>query len=73
MLRWIKKLHWGVLLVAAVIALSPLMHKPHLIEKLQMLLAGKLDAPMDVFDLLFHGVFALFGLLKLYAMAFLKD
>ena len=28
---------------------------PHLVEKLGMLMAGELTAPIDIFDLLLHG------------------
>lgn len=40
--------------VAVVLALAPFFPKPHLIEKLQMLLAGDLRRPLDIFDLVLH-------------------
>ncbi len=40
--------------VAVVMALAPFHPKPHLVEKLQMLAAGELRRPLDVFDLFLH-------------------
>ncbi len=40
--------------LAVVMALAPFTQKPHLIEKVQMLLAGELKRPLDIFDLFFH-------------------
>lgn len=41
--------------VAVALALAPFYPKPHLLEKLQMLLAGDLRRPLDIFDLFLHG------------------
>ena len=47
---------WTFLLpVAVVLGLAPFRPEPHLVEKLRMLLNGRLTAPVDVFDLLMHG------------------
>lgn len=40
--------------LAVLLALAPFHPKPHLVEKLQMLWAGELRRPLDVFDLLLH-------------------
>ena len=40
-------------IVALVMGLAPFT-PPHLLEKFQMLLAGQLQRPVDIFDLLFH-------------------
>lgn len=36
------------------LGLAPFVPKPHLVEKLQMLFAGTLTRPIDVFDLALH-------------------
>ncbi len=41
--------------VAIVLALVPIQPEPHLWQKLNMLLAGTLSQPIDIFDLLMHG------------------
>ncbi len=41
--------------LAVLMALAPFFPKPHLVEKLQMLAAGELVRPLDVFDLVMHG------------------
>jgi hypothetical protein len=40
--------------LAVVMALAPFHPKPHLVEKLQMLFAGTLRRPLDIFDLFLH-------------------
>jgi len=35
--------------------LAPFSPQPHLLEKLQMLFAGTLSKPIDIFDLFLHG------------------
>jgi hypothetical protein len=40
--------------LALVIGLSPFYPVPHLVEKLQMLRAGTLQRPLDIFDLVWH-------------------
>jgi hypothetical protein len=39
---------------------------PHVLEKLNMLMDGTLNKPVDIFDLFFHLAPALLVLLKLY-------
>jgi len=55
MISWIQQLSWSQLLVAcALLGLAPFA-PPHVWEKLVMLFNGELSAPIDIFDLLFHG------------------
>lgn len=54
MLEWIQQVPVWVLVVACLtLGLAPFT-PPHLVEKLGMLAAGELRAPVDVFDLLLH-------------------
>lgn len=42
--------------IAIFLAIAPIMPEPHLWQKLKMLLGGTLTKPMDIFDLLMHGI-----------------
>jgi hypothetical protein len=42
--------------IAGWLAVAPISPEPHLWEKLQMLAAGTLTRPIDIFDLLMHAV-----------------
>jgi hypothetical protein len=53
--------------LAIVLALAPFRPQPHLWEKLQMLLAGELTRPIDIFDLVLHGAPLLLLVLVLLA------
>ena len=59
-------------IVALVMGLAPF-NPPHLVEKFQMLLAGLLQRPVDIFDLLFHLAPLILLLIKLGRDAMLKD
>ncbi len=52
---------------ALLMALQPLGQQPHLIEKLQMLTAGTLRRPIDIFDLALHGTLLVLLLWKVVA------
>jgi hypothetical protein len=68
--KWLDRIPLVVLLLVAVpLGLAPFAPEPHLWEKLKMLAAGTLARPIDVFDLLLHGVPVLVLLLKLARMA----
>jgi hypothetical protein len=55
MKKIIEELPWPiVLLVCLTLGLAPF-SPPHILEKLQMLAAGKLVKPIDWFDLFLHG------------------
>lgn len=57
MLNWIDKLPVKALFIVAVLfALMPFRPEPHLFEKLRMLSEGALTRPIDIFDLLMHGL-----------------
>ena len=59
-MHWLDKLPLGVLVVLAlVLGLAPFQPEPHLWEKLKMLAAGSLSRPIDIFDLVLHGIFPL--------------
>ena len=73
MMLWLKRLPLLPLAVVSImLALAPFAPEPHLWQKLKMLFAGELVSPMDIFDLLMHGVpvsllilrLALFGVKK---------
>lgn len=55
-MKWLDQVPLAPLaLVALMLAAAPFAPKPHLVEKLQMLAAGQLRRPIDVFDLFLHG------------------
>ena len=55
-----------ILIVASLfLGLAPFTPEPHVWEKLKMLAAGELSAPIDIFDLLMHGAPWLLLALKL--------
>lgn len=56
-MNWIDRIPLVVLVpVALWLGLAPFVPEPHLWEKLGMLAAGTLVRPIDIFDLLLHGV-----------------
>ena len=55
-LTWIDNLDWGIVIVLCLtLGLAPF-SPPHIVEKLQMLVKGKLVKPIDWFDMFMHGV-----------------
>ena len=51
-----RLLDYRILVPLALLAgLAPFHPQPHLVEKLGMLLDGRLQRPIDLFDLAFHG------------------
>lgn len=65
-MRWLAKIPTAPLAIAAILlALAPFQPEPHLWGKLNMLMAGELTKPVDIFDLLFHATPLLLLLLKL--------
>lgn len=67
MLAWIDRQPLVLfLLIALTLGLAPFVPEPHLWEKLKMLAAGELSRPIDIFDLLLHGVPWLLLGVKLY-------
>lgn len=55
MMKFLDRLPWIYLIVAAVLLGSVPIGQPHLIEKLRMLARGTLRRPLDWFDLFMHG------------------
>lgn len=56
-MRWIDGLPWTTVAIAcATLGLAPFVPEPHIWEKLRMLFSGTLVRPIDIFDLLFHGL-----------------
>lgn len=54
-----------LLILALTLGLAPFVPEPHLLEKIRMLLRGTLHKPLDIFDLLMHGLPVLLLLLRL--------
>lgn len=70
LLGWIDRLPLGlVLIVALTLGLAPFVPEPHLWEKLKLVAAGALTRPIDIFDLLLHGLPWLVLIAKLARMA----
>lgn len=56
-LRLLDRLPWlWLIVIAAWLAVAPIVPEPHLIEKLRMLSQGTLIKAIDIFDLLFHAL-----------------
>jgi hypothetical protein len=52
--RWLSELSWPLVsLLCLTLGLAPF-NPPHLLDKLQMLMKGRLVRPIDWFDLLLH-------------------
>lgn len=69
-MAWLDRIPlWILIVVALTLGLAPFVPEPHVWEKLKMLAAGTLSRPIDVFDLLYHGVPWLMLALKLVRMA----
>ena len=72
MLVWLDRLPlWLLLVLALTLGLAPFVPEPHLWEKLKLLAAGQLVRPIDIFDLLLHGIPWLLLLAKLGRLAML--
>lgn len=57
-----------LLVVGVLLGLAPFQPEPHLVEKLRMLSQGALARPIDIFDLLLHGVPVLLLLIRLLCL-----
>lgn len=70
LLGWIDRLPLAlIVIVALTLGLAPFVPEPHLWEKLKLLAAGDLRRPLDVFDLVLHGLPWLVLIAKLARMA----
>ena len=56
---------WPLIIVSVVLGLAPFTPRPHLVEKLQMLINGQLHRLIDIFDLLMHSLPLMLLALKL--------
>lgn len=55
MFKWLDNFSFPVLIIIAVfLGMAPFGGQPHLLEKLNMLMAGTLVEPLDIFDLFMH-------------------
>lgn len=62
----LRRIPYSVLLVMAIfLGVAPITPQPHLIEKLALLLQGRLVRLIDIFDLLFHSAPLMILALKL--------
>lgn len=53
--NFIKSLPYPLLIIISVfMALAPFQPEPHLVQKFNMLMAGNLTKPLDMFDVLWH-------------------
>lgn len=53
----LKAISWPVVIILCLtLGLAPYAPEPHVWEKSQMLLAGTLRDPLDMFDFAFHGI-----------------
>ena len=63
--EFLNKLPWGmIVLLCLTLGLAPF-KPPHIVEKITMLVQGKLVRPIDWFDLVFHGIPWILLILKL--------
>ena len=70
----LEKIPYGVVIpLAVVLFLAPFRPMPHALEKINMLFAGNLIRPIDIFDLFFHLSPTLILLLKLYRSSIKAD
>jgi hypothetical protein len=69
-MAWLDRIPvWILVAIALTLGLAPFAPEPHVWEKLKMLAAGTLSRPIDIFDLLYHGVPWLLLALKLIRLA----
>lgn len=69
MLRWLDNLPLAPLTIAALLlGLSPMLSEPHLLQKLRLLYAGRLNESIDIFDLAMHASLPLLLVLKLFRL-----
>jgi hypothetical protein len=60
-------------LAALLFGLAPLFPEPHLLEKLRLLAAGKLNRAIDIFDLLMHATPSFLLAIKFFADRFRRN
>jgi hypothetical protein len=67
--RFLDNLSFPMLiLIAVLLGTAPIGSEPHLIEKINMLMAGTLVKPIDIFDLVLHSTPIILLLLKIFLL-----
>jgi Na+/H+ antiporter NhaB len=61
-----------LIILALALGLAPFVPEPHLQEKIRKLFMGTLHSPLDVFDLMMHGLPVLLLALRLVTGLFFK-
>ncbi len=70
---FLDQIPWNLAIIAALtLGLAPFFPEPHVWEKLNMLVAGDLAKPIDIFDLVLHAAPWLLLLLKVLREFVLK-
>ncbi len=70
---FLDQIPWNLAIIAALtLGLAPFFPEPHVWEKLNMLVAGDLAKPIDIFDLVLHAAPWLLLLLKVLRESVLK-
>jgi len=65
MSKFLESLPFPILIIMALLlGTAPMGGEPHLIEKINMLMAGTLAKPLDIFDLVLHSAPIILLLLK---------
>ena len=59
---------WVLVVLCLTLGLAPFVPEPHIWEKLKMLAAGTLTKPIDIFDLVLHGLPFVLLALRLIAL-----
>ncbi|WP_316863456.1 hypothetical protein [uncultured Cohaesibacter sp.] len=73
MFKILDQISFPTLLIACLtLGLAPFVPEPHIWQKLKMLTSGTLSRPIDIFDLLFHGLPWLLMLMKFFRDALVK-
>jgi hypothetical protein len=69
-MKWLDSIPLSLLIIAGVIlGGAPFVPEPHIVEKIRMLTNGTLYKPIDIFDLVYHGLPLLLLVLKLARIA----
>lgn len=56
MIKFIGSINLPIFIVLCLfLGLAPFFPEPHIVQKINMLVAGELNKPIDLFDLLLHG------------------
>ncbi|MDX2504659.1 MAG: hypothetical protein QNL62_09310 [Gammaproteobacteria bacterium] len=73
-MKLIDKLSFPVLIILALfLGTAPLGAQPHLLEKIDMLMAGTLVKPLDIFDLVLHSTPIILLFVKTIRFVFYKE